>query len=107
MRTFRLRLIWLFVLCLALAACSGGPAELPCARNPLCLSYAISADIPILDPHIADSPEAGMILRQIYDTLVMRHPKTLEFLPGLAHAWEKSADGLTYTFHLRGGHPLS
>ena len=103
MRTFRLRLIWLFVLCLALAACSGGPAELPCAQDPLCLSYAISADIPILDPHIADSPEAGMILRQLYDTLVMRHSKTLEFLPGLAHAWEKSADGLTYTFHLREG----
>ena len=34
--------------------------------------YGISADIPILDPHISAAPEAGMIFRQIYDTLVYR-----------------------------------
>ena len=96
-----------FALCLALAlmlsACAAADDELPCAQDRLCLSYALTADIPILDPHIADSPEAGMVFRQIYDTLVVRHPQTLEFLPGLARAWEKSADGLTYTFHLRQG----
>ena len=93
-------LIWLMTL-LALTGCAGEPAAVPCETDPHCLVYGISADIPILDPHLADSAEAGMLFRQIYDTLVCRDPDTRDFIPGLASSWDISEDGLIYTFHLR------
>ncbi len=93
----------LSLLMIFVVGCSGGARQLPCEQDPHCIRYAISADIPILDPHIADLHEAGMIFRQIYDTLVYREGSSHEFVPGLAEAWETSADGLVYTFYLRQG----
>ncbi len=92
--------MWLAV-GLVLAGCVSGPVELTCEQDRRCLRYGLSADIPILDPHSADSPEAGMILRQIYDTLVYRDAESREFVAGLATDWEVSSDGLEYTFNLR------
>ncbi|MDT7952750.1 MAG: ABC transporter substrate-binding protein [Acetobacteraceae bacterium] len=37
----------------------------------------------------------------IYDTLVRFKPGTTEIEPGLAEKWDVSADGTSYTFHLR------
>lgn len=90
-------------ICMAfsLAGCGGGGTRVPCGQDNGCVRYALIADFPILDPHIAELPEAGMIFRQIYDTLVYRDTRTKEFLPGLARSWEISPDGLVYTFHLR------
>ncbi len=87
---------------LNLAGCGGNRSRVPCEQDSRCARYALTADFPILDPHIAELPEAGMIFRQIYDTLVYRDTRTKEFLPGLAQSWETSPDGLVYTFHLRG-----
>jgi len=72
-----------------------------CEEDSRCLIYGITSDILILDPHVSNSVEAGVIFRQLYDTLVYRDPVTGDFLPGLAQSWEKSDDGLVYTFHLR------
>ncbi len=94
--------ICLLAVC-TLAACGADQAEPPCESDPLCLRYGIAADIPILDPHLAQSHEAGIILRQIFDTLVIRDPATHEFAPGLASAWHISDDGLQYAFTLRQG----
>lgn len=84
-----------------LSSCAGAEPALSCEDDRHCLSYAITADIPVLDPHIAELPEAGMVFRQIYDTLVFRDNHTHEFVPGLAQSWEISPDGLQYTFNLR------
>lgn len=89
------------LLVLILSSCGGAESALPCENDRHCLSYAISADIPVLDPHIAELPEAGMVFRQIYDTLVFRDNHTHDFVPGLAHSWQISPDGLQYTFNLR------
>lgn len=86
---------------LVLAGCGGAERELPCGEDRGCLRYAIAADIPVLDPHVSDLPEAGMIFRQIYDTLVYRDADSGQLSPGLATNWEVSQDGLVYTFHLR------
>ena len=71
-----------------------------CEADARCLRYGLSADFPILDPHRSDLPEAGIIFRQVYDTLVYRDSETQEFLPGLASEWQVSTDGTVYTFAL-------
>jgi oligopeptide transport system substrate-binding protein len=43
----------------------------------------------------------GIICRILWEGLTVSHPSTLEPLPGMAHRWEMSPDGLVYTFHLR------
>lgn len=97
----RLLVLVLMTIVSVLSGCSTGEDSLPCDLDPLCLRYLIAADIPILDPHRADSIQAGMIFSQIYDSLVRRDAESHGFLPGLATEWQVSADGLDYTFHLR------
>ncbi len=90
----RLVLVGLF----GLAACTANPAdELQNSK----IVYGLTLNVSGIDPHINRSTELGIVLRQVYDTLVYRHPDTREFVPGLAQSWEISDDGMTYTFLLR------
>lgn len=41
------------------------------------------------------------VFSNVFDVLVRVDKAGKELLPGLAESWEASADGLTYTFHLR------
>ena len=67
------------------------------------LFYGLTLEASGFDPHIHASAELGIVLRQVYDTLLYRHPETSEFTPGLAESWRVSTDGRTYEFTLRQG----
>ena len=61
------------------------------------------AEPEIYDPGLAVGQPDGRVCRIMFEGLTAPDPKTLEPLPGQAERWETSADGLTYTFHLRPG----
>ncbi len=63
--------------------------------------YGLTSELASLDPHMTSSIDAGVVLRQVYDTLVYRDGSTNEFVPGLATDWAISEDGRRYTFRLR------
>ena len=86
------------VFCL-LAACQ--PAS-PTA-NPHKIVYGLTLSVSGIDPHVNSNSELGIVLRQVYDTLLYRDPVTKEIVAGLAQDWSISDDGLTYTFNLREG----
>jgi peptide/nickel transport system substrate-binding protein len=89
-------------LILLLAGClPASDQQTSTARNRIV--YGLTFEPSGFDPHINESAELGIVLRQVYDTLVYRDPTTYEFVPGLAAAWTISADGLVYTFNLRQG----
>ena len=63
--------------------------------------YGLTLEPSGFDPHIHRSSELGIVLRQVYDTLVYLDPDTKTFVPGLATDWVIAEDGLSYTFTLR------
>jgi peptide/nickel transport system substrate-binding protein len=68
------------------------------------LIYAAYGDIKDWDPSMAFSMEVVMLV-SVYEPLVYYNPpgSAEQLRPALATAWEKSDDGLTWTFHLRKG----
>ena len=54
-----------------------------------------------LDPARATLPDEFFIIRAVLEGLVTPDPSGGAPLPAAAERWELSADGLTYTFHLR------
>jgi len=54
-----------------------------------------------LDPQLATGEPEHRILSSIFEGLARLDARSLEPVPGAAESWEISADGKTYTFHLR------
>ena len=70
-----------------------------------------AADLKTLDPHLAAATMDRAVVDMIFNGLVRYKPGDISasFEPDLAACWEVSADGLTWTFHLRTGvyfHPF-
>ncbi|MBC7878062.1 MAG: ABC transporter substrate-binding protein [Anaerolineales bacterium] len=79
------------------------PTEAP-AAGPIVLKYASAANITTWDPIASFSTEAAY-MANMYEQLLRVNPpgSAEEFTPLLAESWEKSEDGLVWTFHLRDG----
>ena len=56
-----------------------------------------------LDPAYETDGNSFMICDNIFEALVFYQDESTALEPGLAESWEISADGKTYTFHLRKG----
>jgi peptide/nickel transport system substrate-binding protein len=66
------------------------------------LTVGITSAPDSLDPNAASSADDSLVMRQIFDSLVVETPSH-EFKPWLATAWTVSSDGLHYTFTLKPG----
>jgi oligopeptide transport system substrate-binding protein len=53
-----------------------------------------------LDPAIVTGQLEGRLCLALFEGLTTRNAKG-DIIPGMAESWERSPDGLTYTFHLR------
>jgi peptide/nickel transport system substrate-binding protein len=68
------------------------------------LVVALPGDITRTDPAMVDDSNSSYVMQNVMEGLVALAPgSTSEIVPALAEKWETSADGLTYTFHLRSG----
>lgn len=87
-----LSLFLALVAAISLCACGGSSEDiliLPIESDPICL-----------DPQVADSKEAKLMIANCFEGLV-RLDKDYKIIPGVAESWEISKDGLAYTFKLR------
>jgi peptide/nickel transport system substrate-binding protein len=86
----------------ATEAPTAAPTEPPAAAGPSVLKYASSANVTTWDPIASFSTEAAY-MAQMYEQLLRVNPpdSAEKFTPLLAESWQKSDDGLVWTFKLR------
>jgi oligopeptide transport system substrate-binding protein len=107
--TLRSAASWPGLLCgyLALVACGCRPADsrffgtTTPRHGPEELWINNAGEPEWLDPNKCADGNGGEILWNTFAGLVQADPTTLEPLPDIATEWDVSADGCTYTFHLR------
>jgi peptide/nickel transport system substrate-binding protein len=88
-------------LVVTLAVLTSGPTAQP--KRGGVLTWATHQDVDQTDVHRSFALLTGMVLgRHVFDRLV-EHNEKMEIVPRLAERWETSADGRTWTFHLRRG----
>lgn len=73
------------------------------SRPPADLAFSNGSEIASLDPHAVTGIPEGRVLRALYEGLTVKHPRTLEPLPGMAEHWEVSDDGRRWRFAVRAG----
>lgn len=80
---------------------SAASAATPGAKKPMIWRVGNGSEPQDLDPQTVTGVPEHKIMMAFFEGLVTEDPKDLHPVPGLAESWEISADGLTYTFHLR------
>ncbi len=74
----------------------------PVHAEPTTLERGNGPEPDTLDAHRAQTIAAFNVLRDLYEGLVTEDAEGRQ-IPGMAAHWEASADGLSWTFHLRDG----
>ena len=82
------------------AGCSPEQARPPCPEGKLCLHAGNTSEPNTLDPHKASGTWENNIISDMLIGLTTDDAAGNP-IPGMAERWETSADGLTWTFHLR------
>jgi len=91
----------LFLLVLpAILACGGGGESAPSRKT--IIDSRDTYDPRSLDPALSTDVPTGRAVAYVFDGLTRFTPDA-KVVPGLARSWDVSADGITYTFHLRSG----
>ncbi len=62
--------------------------------------WLLGAEPETLDPSLLSGQPGGRVARNIFEGLTYQD-NDLRALPGMARSWDVSADGCSYTFHLR------
>jgi len=102
MKRLKILGVWSLILMTVAACANTSENNAPTLDLPQVV-YVLADNPASFDPHQTTSPVVGVVLRQVYDTLLYRDPQTREFVSGLATDWSVSEDGLVYTFRLRDG----
>ncbi len=63
--------------------------------------FDINTEPESLDTAVVSGQPGGRVINCLFEGLMQRHPVTLEPIPAVAYRHTVSADGKTYTFHLR------
>jgi len=67
------------------------------------LVFARGGDSESLDPGSTTDGESSRVTKQVLEGLLDFDKESFDVVPGLAHDWEVSDDGLNYTFYLEEG----
>ena len=88
---------------LLVGACAASALSPAAAQSPVVLKMARNAEPGIFVPWLIDDNTALFTLGNVYDGLLRVTKDGASVEPALATSWDTSADGLTWTFHLRDG----
>ncbi len=103
MRARRPLLVCFAAAALLAAGCAKRETAVARGNRDGTLHVGNGAEIQSLDPHLAGGAVDHNVLSALFEGLVTLDEATLQPRPGAAERWDISADGLTYTFHLRPG----
>jgi peptide/nickel transport system substrate-binding protein len=88
---------------LLVGACLAPALTTAAAQTPVVLKMARNAEPGIFIPWLLDDNAALFIMANVFDGLLRVTKDGASVEPALATNWDQSADGLTWTFHLRPG----
>lgn len=97
--------VMIVAMVIGLTACGDSETEVPVATETTgekILSVQIGPDPETIDPALCSTIDGANMILHSYECLLTVDKDGL-LAPGQAETWEKSADGLTWTFHLRDG----
>ncbi len=89
------------VVCLLFASCAKRETDVTRGIRDQVLHRGLAADPSGLDPHLITGLPEINVASALFEGLVGEDPVDGHPVPGVAERWETSADGLTWTFHLR------
>jgi oligopeptide transport system substrate-binding protein len=83
------------------AACTRRETQVEAGNRAQILHLGNGAEPGTLDPHLVDAYTDARLIAALFEGLTAIDEASSRAVPAAAERWETSADGLTWTFHLR------